>query len=222
MKWTVQELQILKNGIDDNLSYDEISKLLNGRSLKSISLKSQRMGFKSKYILNLYEEITCDNCKTNFKYLKSEKRKFCSSSCSTIFNNRFRLNKRSTCKNCNTLLSNLKSKNQIFCSHLCHRNYEYNVNIKLWKEGKLKGYRGKTKSISPWLRKYLLDKHDNTCQKCGWNELHPIDNKPLVEINHIDGDASNNNENNLEVLCPNCHSMTENFRARNKNSSRLR
>ena len=26
MKWTVQELQILKNGIDDNLSYDEISK----------------------------------------------------------------------------------------------------------------------------------------------------------------------------------------------------
>ena len=24
MKWTVQELQILKNGIDDNLSYDEI------------------------------------------------------------------------------------------------------------------------------------------------------------------------------------------------------
>lgn len=68
----------------------------------------------------------------------------------------------------------------------------------------------------------MLDKYSNTCVKCGWGNLHPVDNKPLVEVNHIDGDAANCEESNLEVICPNCHSMTLNFRARNKVSSRDR
>ena len=49
-----------------------------------------------------------------------------------------------------------------------------------------------------------------------------IDGKPLVEVDHINGDASNCKEENLRVLCPNCHSMTPTFRARNKTSARNR
>lgn len=30
----------------------------------------------------------------------------------------------------------------------------------------------------------------------------------------------NNKEENLELLCPNCHSLTDNFGALNKNSTR--
>ena len=31
----------------------------------------------------------------------------------------------------------------------------------------------------------------------------------------------NNKEENLQLLCPNCHSLTENFGSSNKNSSRI-
>ena len=41
-----------------------------------------------------------------------------------------------------------------------------------------------------------------------------------LQIHHIDGDATNNREENLQVLCPNHHAMTEHFGSRNKNSTR--
>lgn len=41
--------------------------------------------------------------------------------------------------------------------------------------------------------------------------------KPLVfQIHHIDGDSTNNCLNNLQLLCPNCHSQTDNFCSKNK------
>lgn len=43
-----------------------------------------------------------------------------------------------------------------------------------------------------------------------------------LEVNHIDGNAKNNIEENLELLCPNCHSLTHNFRNLNKKSARTR
>ena len=43
-----------------------------------------------------------------------------------------------------------------------------------------------------------------------------------LQIHHIDGDCLNNIEDNLELLCPNCHSLTENYGNRNKNSTRTR
>lgn len=84
------------------------------------------------------------------------------------------------------------------------------------------GYTGSTKALSPTIRKYMLLKTNHSCEECGWNKLHPVDQKPLVEVDHIDGNASNCTESNLRVLCPNCHSMTTTFRARNKNSARSR
>ena len=32
-----------------------------------------------------------------------------------------------------------------------------------------------------------------------------------LEIHHIDGDCTNNKMENLQLLCPNCHSLTSNF-----------
>ena len=37
-----------------------------------------------------------------------------------------------------------------------------------------------------------------------------------LEIDHIDGDNSNNEIFNLRYLCPNCHALTETYRGRNK------
>lgn len=48
------------------------------------------------------------------------------------------------------------------------------------------------------------------CEICGikqWN------NKPITfQIHHIDGNPRNNKIENLKILCPNCHSQTENYR----------
>ena len=52
------------------------------------------------------------------------------------------------------------------------------------------------------------------CEECGiedWN------GKALVfHIHHIDGDHKNNAKTNLKLLCPNCHSQTENFADRKR------
>lgn len=41
-----------------------------------------------------------------------------------------------------------------------------------------------------------------------------------MNVDHIDGDATNNSEDNLQLLCPNCHSLTENYGRLNAKSTR--
>ena len=51
------------------------------------------------------------------------------------------------------------------------------------------------------------------CEKCGLTEWC---NQPIpLEIHHIDGDHLNNVLENLELNCPNCHALTENWRGKN-------
>ena len=43
--------------------------------------------------------------------------------------------------------------------------------------------------------------------------------KPInLEVHHIDGVRTNNSLENLQLLCPNCHSYTDNFRRPKKES----
>ena len=37
----------------------------------------------------------------------------------------------------------------------------------------------------------------------------------ILELDHVDGDSSNNQPDNLRLLCPNCHSQTDTWRGRN-------
>jgi hypothetical protein len=41
-----------------------------------------------------------------------------------------------------------------------------------------------------------------------------------IELHHIDGDYKNNKESNLQLLCPNYHSLTATYKAANKASTR--
>ena len=228
MKWTEEKINILKEGVNAKLTYQEIADILN-IDKNPVRLKAQRMGLKSKYsekLKELSEVKSCNTCHKEFTALISEHRKFCSHSCSTT-NSNFKRTKKIygsfECKNCKEIkVLNRTTRANIYCSYKCHREYEKKETLEKWKSGLHKGFKGKTRAICNWLREYLLEKYNNSCIKCGWNELHPVDHKPLVEINHIDGNAENNKEENLEVLCPNCHSMTYNFRARNKSSTRIR
>lgn len=49
------------------------------------------------------------------------------------------------------------------------------------------------------------------CQNTEWL------NQPInLQVHHIDGDKTNNELNNLQLLCLNCHSYTNNFGSKNK------
>jgi 5-methylcytosine-specific restriction endonuclease McrA len=67
------------------------------------------------------------------------------------------------------------------------------------------------------LRKYHFIIQKNTCEVCGTREWNG-ESVPL-ELHHLDGDRTNNGDDNLQVLCPNCHSQTDNFRGRNSKRS---
>lgn len=51
------------------------------------------------------------------------------------------------------------------------------------------------------------------CNCCGITEW--MGERLPFEMNHIDGNRTNHSLNNLELLCPNCHSQTSTWRARN-------
>ena len=57
------------------------------------------------------------------------------------------------------------------------------------------------------IRRYFVARTENKCSICGINEWL---GKPLtLQVDHIDGDRSNNLLENLRLLCGNCHSQTE-------------
>ena len=41
-----------------------------------------------------------------------------------------------------------------------------------------------------------------------------------LEVEHIDGNYLNNSEENLDLICPNCHSLTATYKGANKGKGR--
>lgn len=69
-------------------------------------------------------------------------------------------------------------------------------------------------SRNVYRRQLLADRDGNQCALCGlppeWN------GKPLVfQIDHVDGDRTNNDPTNWRMLCANCHTQTDTFGGRN-------
>lgn len=77
--------------------------------------------------------------------------------------------------------------------------YEY-----LKKDSHIKSYKLKQKLIDAGLK-------ENKCENpnCGISSW--LGKEIVCQLHHIDGDETNNELSNLIMLCPNCHSQTENY-----------
>jgi hypothetical protein len=120
------------------------------------------------------------------------------------------------CKNCKIQLND---RHSIYCSNQCQIQYQYDTYIERWKSGLENALRGKYQ-LSLHIKKYIFQKYNNKCCKCGWSELNIYSNNIPLEIEHKDGNYLNNKEENLELLCPNCHSLTSTYRNLNKGNGR--
>lgn len=80
-----------------------------------------------------------------------------------------------------------------------------------WSKGaRLKDWSQYTKAVH--LKPHLIKERGHKCENCNLSDWL---NKPIaLEIEHIDGDKTNNEKSNLKLLCPNCHAQTLTWRRR--------
>lgn len=168
---------------------------------------------------------TCQNpkCAKSFVPGPGSTGKYCSRSCAAVVNNsknpKRKALPRVICLRCG---KNFKGRlTRKFCSRPCFERYRAEEYIKSWLLGNEDG-------SSSWgemtlvVRKYMLAEANYRCQSpnCyvpgGWGIPNPVTGKPILTIDHIDGNWKNNARKNLIVLCYNCHSLTETFGALNR------
>ncbi len=178
-----------------------------------------RRGFTMRDLKSLYKDKTkieklCICCSA---LIVNRGDKYCSHSCAAKINRRKReCNPNQSEKCCLCCKKPLTKRQKIYCRNACQRKYEYDTFICAW----LAGEQHQCGSVSQKIRRYLFEKHNHKCARCGWGELNPVTGKPPLEVEHIDGNSSNNTPENLILLCPNCHSLTLTYKALNKGNGR--
>ena len=154
------------------------------------------MKLKNKeYSLQEFQQI-CENC-TSYRELATKLGYSVNSGGST-------LNK----------LKTIIEENDINISHFKGQGHQKNKGIR---RTPIEDYlTNKVKITSHKLRIRLIEEgyFEVKCNHCGLT--HWL-NKPIpLELHHKDGNKLNNNLNNLELLCPNCHYFTETYKSKNR------
>ena len=106
------------------------------------------------------------------------------------------------------------SYNNKYCDNKCQADYQSNEKIRAWLE---EGKDWKTQ-IPQWVKRYLSEQRGYACECCSISEWNG--KKIVLEVDHIDGHHRNNVPGNLRLICPNCHSQTDTYKAKNTGNGR--
>ena len=79
------------------------------------------------------------------------------------------------------------------------------IELYLNNEKQIKSSRLKSRLIKEHYKEYK-------CERCGLVEWQGV--RLPLELHHNDGNRFNNALDNIELLCPNCHALTDNYRGR--------
>lgn len=115
------------------------------------------------------------------------------------------------CLVCNKESVFVRQKTNKYCSITCQNKKQRQELVENWLAG---GIKSKWKyAIPAWVKSYIIELRGYFCEECGIKEYN---NKPItLQIDHTDGNSSNNNITNLRLLCPNCHSQTNTYAGKN-------
>lgn len=146
--------------------------------------------------------------------------KYCGSSCAAKRNNKLYPKRkanynviRKTCLRCDKPLI---AKQKKYCSIKCSASYTGDIIFKKWLRGEHEG--SDTRGVLlPSIRLRLVQQTNYKCSECGWGKPNPVLGRPILTIEHIDGNWKNNTPDNVRVLCYNCHTLTPTFGSLNKN-----
>jgi hypothetical protein len=169
------------------------------------------------------EPRKCENllCSASFMTTRTHQdKKYCSRSCSATVNNstkpkRVSAYSYSNCKVCSEKFKTSKSKTT-YCSLTCHNNDRRDIATKLWLTT---GQAILASDPNHYVRSYIRDAQKGCCAVCSmqaiWNgkEIRFI-------LDHIDGNSQNNHRDNLRLVCPNCDSQLDTYKAKNKGKGR--
>ena len=184
--------------------------------------------------------INCTQCGIEVQkepnQLKEYRNPFCGSSCAATYNNNLaRSPKRKKegiyreCLNPNCsevfyVISSLKDLKK-YCNNKCQGTYEWEIQKQAVLEHGVEtlGFAGEYRhqTYDRILKRLIIEEYPHgksgaACWLCEWETMNPFTNKIPTQLNHIDGNPLNNTISNLEIVCPNCHSLGEFFGSRGK------
>lgn len=164
------------------------------------------------------EQKSCLCCGCVFTPKPGSTGKYCTQSCAAQVNNRKfpkrkKQNKPNNCPECNKEISFYSE----YCID-CYQTARKDNLIKAWLNGTWRG--GTDYSLSDIVRQYLLKINNYECSLCSFSGFHALDGKTILTIDHINGDGTDHRPDNVRVLCPNCHALTDSYCGRNKGKGR--
>jgi len=213
----------------DGYSYSEAGRLGAIASYETIqAAKKERIARYNE------DPKKCRYCSAPIPYEKKRTHSFCSHSCAASYNNR------GICRNVQSeLIKELKHcrhcgevipRKKCYCNTECNLAYRRKVSnervldhlIRNEKElsiGLIEAEDTK-KMSSRRIRNFLLRTRERKCSCC--QQTHWLDHEIPLEVDHANGNSSDNSPENLRLICPNCHALTPTYKGKNRGNGRAK
>lgn len=126
-----------------------------------------------------------------------------------------------TCRFCSKLFRKGKNSNGFYCSNRCQADEKVKFIVdKYLNDSCFENFYDKSEQPRNAIRMHFIKVSGCKCSSCGWDKKYKDNIYPVLEIDHADGDWKNCDPSNVRVLCPNCHSLTDTYKNRNKGRGR--